>query len=192
VWRAGDAVLYRDVWLGRVIGAVCVRLVEASDDHVVGWIASGAGAARAAERPTPRRIAARAVEPVPGGWFGHGSLLLYRFGAAHSLRLYWRDDGTFAGWYGNLERPWQETRLGWDIRDQILDVWNGGDGWRWKDEDEFAEAVEIGLIQGDEAREIRAEGERVMRETVLPTGWEDFQPDPNWAVPELPAGWDVV
>jgi len=25
-----------------------------------------------------------------------------------------------------------------------------------------------------------------------PTGWEDFQPNPSWPLPELPPGWDAA
>jgi hypothetical protein len=56
--------------------------------------------------------------------------------------------------------------------------------WRWKDEDELADAVYAGRV--DEAA-VRTEAERVLAERPWPTGWEDFRPDPTWPIPELPA-----
>jgi hypothetical protein len=65
-----------------------------------------------------------------------------------------------------------------------------------KDKDEFQEAQELGLISPERAKEMRAEGESVVRmllsgESVF-NGWEHWQPDPAWKIPTLPEGWDRV
>lgn len=190
--RPGDVAVYRDVLDGRVFFAIPARVVVRDAAGLVSWFASGSPVARPATRQSPAQLAAGAWEPVESRWGGHGILHRYRYGDAHSLRVFWNDDGTFRGWYGNLEQPWVPSRFGFDTRDHILDVWNDGRGWHWKDEDEFAEAIELGLFTLEEADAVRGEGERVMRETMLPTGWEDWRPDPGWPVPELPKGWDVV
>jgi hypothetical protein len=59
--------------------------------------------------------------------------------------------------------------------------------WSWKDEDEFEEAVGLGLFTSEQAGEIRAKGERVigLLPDLLPTGWEDWLPDPAWAADML-------
>jgi hypothetical protein len=61
---------------------------------------------------------------------------------------------------------------------------------QWKDEDELEAATRQGRVTADEARALRAEGERVVAERPWPTGWEDFRPDPAWTTPSLPDGWD--
>ncbi|MDP2920648.1 MAG: hypothetical protein Q8O43_10590 [Dehalococcoidia bacterium] len=66
----------------------------------------------------------------------------------------------------------------------------------WKDEDEFEEAIALGLISPAKARELRAEGERVVRllqsgKSIF-SGWENWRPDPRWQVPVLPEGWDIL
>ena len=92
----------------------------------------------------------------------------------------------------NLEAAWQPFALGFDTEDHILDIWVERDGtWRWKDEDELEVALETGFVTPEEAAAIRAEGERVVAEWPFPTGWEDWEPDPSWPVPRLPAGWDA-
>jgi hypothetical protein len=62
----------------------------------------------------------------------------------------------------------------------------------WKDQEEFAEVVQLGVFTHVEAAAIRAEGQRVIDtlDTLLPTGWESWKPDPSWPLPTLPTGWD--
>ena len=38
----------------------------------------------------------------------------------------------------------------------------------------------------DEVTKIRRVGEEVPAEWPFPTGWESWEPDPTWTVPELP------
>jgi predicted RNA-binding protein associated with RNAse of E/G family len=66
--------------------------------------------------------------------------------------------------------------------------------WRWKDEDELADAVAFGLIAQEYADEIRAEGERVVRmfeswDPPFSDAWEDWRPDASWPIPALPEDW---
>jgi predicted RNA-binding protein associated with RNAse of E/G family len=102
-----------------------------------------------------------------------------------------RRRGRFAGWYVQLEAPWQPFRLGFDTQDHELDIWIATDGaWQWKDEHELDVAVELGFFVPEQAAAFRAEGERVIAEWPFPTGWEEWQPDLSWPLPSLPADWD--
>lgn len=65
--------------------------------------------------------------------------------------------------------------------------------WRWKDEEDLADAVEKDLLSSG-ADAIRAEGERVI--ALIKSGkppfdraWSAWRP-PDWPVPKLPVGWD--
>ena len=63
------------------------------------------------------------------------------------------------------------------MTDQALDVLVEPDGtWRWKDEDDLAEAQALEIWTADEAAAIRAEGERVIAVRPWPTGWESWRP----------------
>ncbi len=126
-------------------------------------------------------------------------LQLLEPGAAHAIHLWWlAPDWQFAGWYVNLQEPFLRTELGLDYMDHMLDIVIDPDlSWRWKDEDEIAEAVSIGLVTQDWADEVRREGERVIgrleaRQSPFRDGWEHWRPDPDWPLPELPEGWDDI
>ena len=121
-------------------------------------------------------------------------------GAAHSVLVLWLPGfSRFLRWYVNLEEPLHRTPIGFDYMDMALDIVITEDQteWKWKDEDEFQEAQDHGLIGRDQARQIREEGRRVL-ETMQAGGppfndrWQHWRPDPSWPVPTLPAGWDRV
>jgi hypothetical protein len=101
----------------------------------------------------------------------------------------WNDaSDEFAGYYINLQAPLRRTPIGYDSFDHVLDIVVAPDrSWRWKDEDEFEEAIQLGLLTPNEAADIRAEGERVIADlpSLLPTGWENWRPDPHWLVSAL-------
>jgi len=124
---------------------------------------------------------------------GAGQLRLSRAHEPFSVHLFRHPDGSFRGWYLNLEQPQTRTALGFDFEDELLDIWiEPGSEPRWLDEEELEEAVRRGVFSAARAAEIRANGERVLAERPWPTGWEKWQPDPGWQAPDLPPGWDVL
>jgi hypothetical protein len=133
-------------------------------------------------------------------WTGGDALLLAVPGAGHAALARWTPPPrAFAGWYINLQEPLRRTAVGFDTLDLALDVEVASDrsSWRWKDEDAFAEAVALGLIDPERAQAIRAEGERaigLMRAGRPPfeVTWEDWTSDPGWPAPQLPAGWEIA
>ena len=97
------------------------------------------------------------------------------------------------GWYVNLEEPQVPTSRGFDFEDELLDVWVpfGGEP-ELLDEDELAEAVQRGFLSREREAQIYAKAERIVADPPWPTGWEDWQPEAGWQVPDLPPGWDVL
>ena len=96
----------------------------------------------------------------------------------------------------NLEEPWQETPLGFDTTDHLLDIWVDPDRtWRWKDEDHLAEAVEIGLFTQEKADAVRSEGSSAIErieawKPPFSENWEQWRPGKAWPLPQIRAGWD--
>ena len=57
-------------------------------------------------------------------------------------------------------------------------------GWEWKDEDELAEAVCVGLVTQAQADSYYAEGKRAIerleaRRSPFGEGWEEWRPTPH-------------
>ncbi len=118
-------------------------------------------------------------------------------GDRHSYAWFRKEDGSCL-WYVNLE-SYERTSIGIDYQDHMLDIVIQPDltTWRWKDEDELAEAITLGFVSQAQADEIRAEGQRALarleaRSSPFGDGWERWTPDPAWPMPELPANWHAI
>ena len=169
-------------------------MVADDGDRFVLYLAPGTEACRWVAIPTAaissvdvRRASAPARLAVTS------ILSLTQRGASHSLWHFWDEQWNFVCWYVQLHTPVVEANGGFELTDQALDVLVEPDGsWRWKDEDDFAEAQALGIFTPEEAAAVRAEGERVVEAKPWPTGWEGWTADPVWETSALPDGWDVV
>lgn len=99
-------------------------------------------------------------------------------------------------WYINLQTPLQQTAIGFDSTDHVLDLVIAADGssWRWKDLDEFEQAVSRGFVSPEQEAAIRAAGENALAlaRAALPPFDEEFlrfRPDPAWRPASLSSGW---
>src|SRR5205085_851562 len=110
-----------------------------------------------------RSVAAGTDRTVPQPRQHNRVVWIAPFDQAHMLGLFWnveRDE--FVGYYVNLQEPLRKSSaMCFDSFDHTLDIVIAPDSsWRWKDSDELDFAVELGLHNATEARQIRAEGER--------------------------------
>jgi hypothetical protein len=192
--RPGDALVLRYFKYGGLCGALPLSVLDdwafaLAPGARVRWAAVGGRNVR--EVPARERFSSSDWGSVDMTWDGEGVVIVGRPGRAHSIWHFW-EGADFAGWYVNLEAPWQPSAVGFDTEDHDLDLWIEPDGsWRWKDEDELEIAVEAGLYTLEQAAAFRGEGERVLEEWPFPTGWEKARPDASRS-PKLPESWDVV
>ena len=189
-----DSLLLRHVVHGRVVAAFPSTVVEKTAETLVACIAPGTPIVYPRGRDTDGNLVTSDQWGVERrSWFGPVGLELTPLGRRHSIRHFRRQDGSFRGWYVNLQAPLTESRLGFDTTDWQLDLWipEGGEA-QWKDEEDLARALELGLMTLEEGQVAREEAERVLEEWPFPTGWEDWQPDPRWTAPALPEDWHVV
>jgi hypothetical protein len=200
MWSSGDLVVLRYRSMdGRFRSGRPLRVIEHGDEQLVAYLAEGTLVAMPVLadgrglRDVPldeRWLHPRATRIRP--WHGTDLVLIFPRDRAYSLWLF-REAGTFRGWYVNLEDRHVFGERTIDTRDGVLDIWVPAETGapQWKDEDELEAAAVQSRVTPEEARAIRAEGERVIAERPWPTGWEDFRPDPSWAIPALPDAWDA-
>jgi hypothetical protein len=200
MWSSGDPAQLRWVHDGRVSRVLPVTVVADEPRSTQLFIPSGTpiraraapdGTPIARELPYRERFAGpwRLADDV---WSGHNVLMLTPRAAAHSFWAHWDESWRFGGWYVNLQEPLRPSRFGWDMADNVLDVEIEPDlsGWRWKDEDELREAVEVGRFTEADAAELYAEGERAIatlerREWPFDRDRSGWRPDPSWSPPQL-------
>jgi hypothetical protein len=188
---------------GKVWGAVPFIVVQDKPELTVLYMSDGA-ITKMPSKPDGGRV--KASDRVTSTWIlqdrDWNKLSLLRLNipnSMYSVLVFWNAaDMSFRSWYINLEEPLRRTAFGFEFLDQWLDVIINPDlsGWHWKDEDEFQEAIDLGLISKEKAAHFRAEGERVanwIQSGQSPfNGWEKWRPDPSWQTPVLPEGWDVL
>ena len=193
-WRQGDVVVRRDLWDGKLWYASAAIVVEDSPRRRVLYSPPGSQAV----------VPANPVETFfeelrDGRWrlektvrYNH-SLVIARPEKLHSVGLFWDDDWNFLSWYVNLEEPWRRSDFGFDTCDLILDVVVAPDrsDWKWKDEDQLALAMNLGLVNTVKAGTLREEGRRVATDamrgnTPFNEGWERWRPPAGWKPPRLP------
>jgi Protein of unknown function (DUF402) len=169
MWSEGDLILRREIrndgwaWMqSRVL------VVRDEPELLVTYLAEG----------TPFEFPpGPEVHPWAGraAWSGHGVLMLHRPDEMHAIWVFW--DGPnrdFAGWYVNLQEPFRRTAEGYDTQDLELDIWiPAGGTWQLKDSDLLDLRVQEGRFTQDQARAIRAEGDRVIAELEAGRRWWD-------------------
>ncbi|MBK3585799.1 DUF402 domain-containing protein, partial [Streptomyces sp. MBT57] len=174
-WAPGDQILWRYRDNGRAHRAqggppvhICrpVTVVQDTAELLAVWMAPGTECVRPvladgtqvhaeplATRYTAPRTTARST------WFGAGVLKLARPGDPWSVWLFWDRGWLFRNWYVNLEEPHTRWSGGVDSEDHFLDISVHPDrSWKWLDEDEFAQAQHVGLMDPATAARVREAG----------------------------------
>lgn len=204
-WPRGAHILWRYRANGAAHPHICrpVTVVRDSPELLAVWVAPGTVCVRPELADgTPvhlEPLATRYTKPRTTAltrWFGTGVLKLARPGEPWSVWLFWEGEWRFKNYYVNLEAPLERWEGGVDSEDHFLDISVHPDGsWGWRDEDEFAEAQRVGLMDAVQAKRVREAGESAIEAveawgSPFADGWERWRPDPAWSVPELPSDWD--
>jgi len=193
--RVGNPVLLRSIYRGNVRWCWPHRYVGEWDGRKGIYVAPGSSG-KLMKRAVGKSYVDHWVTDAPAfdwNWDSTHVLRFMRAGDAHTVELFWDLDWQFLGWYVNLQAPLEIHGSFFDTTDWALDVTVDPDGtWAWKDEDDFARKIELGVLDAAAAAAIRAEGERVVEERPWPTGWEGWRPPEGWGPLPLPEDWDVV
>jgi hypothetical protein len=197
-WKTGDAIVLRGVWHSKFWWACPATIVHDTPELIALFWRAGTPNRVPATRPTPRDLLSNEMELIPHQWVDTDVLMLVTPGAVHSVNLMWEaGQAKVRCWYVDLLEPLRRTSIGFDSMDHLLDVVINADrsGWRWKDEDEFEQAVALGVYTKEEADAIRAEGEQVIARfqagrSPFWDDWEKWTPPVRWEIPSLPDEWD--
>jgi len=198
-WKPGAPVVYRGVWRRKLWWATVVTVVQDDPELTALYWPAGTPEKLPAKRLSPRDLLSQEqVELVDRTWVDTDVLVLATPGAAHAVCAMWEEGQTgLRCWYVDLQAALRRTVMGFDTRDHLLDIVISPDRseWRWKDEDEFSEAVGLGVFSPEEAQAIRAEGQRVIElleagSSPFRDGWETWCPPAGWEIPAFPENWD--
>jgi hypothetical protein len=199
--EAGDQVAVRYLWDGRITHGRPMTVVADTDDVVALYLAPGT---RCKSCTVPASNEAWVATLLAGSWslsdhtwLHNRVLMLIRPDEWFSVWGLWSDMGEPRSWYVNFEVPMVRSPVGFDGKDLQLDIVIGLDGsWSWKDEAEYVEMIDLGLITPEEEARVAAASDDVIQ--MLESGdhwwleWRHWAPDPAWAIPELREGWDRV
>jgi predicted RNA-binding protein associated with RNAse of E/G family len=201
----GATAVVRGVLRGRSWYEQAVRIVESGVSSVTAARWPGAATREisfyaqslATGEPALREAARDALvrgdwQLVSSAWKWTGVLERVVFGRWFSVSQMFEPDGALRCWYVNFQRPPTWRPDGWDTSDLALDLVVDPDGTRrWKDEDEYAHYLRLGLITDAERASVDAAREEAIAliearaDLFAETARRRWRPDPAWATPSL-------
>jgi hypothetical protein len=203
-WEPGTTIEWVYEGPGRHADKPNVRpmtVVRDDADGLVAWLAPGTPLLRPVlvdgrEMRTAGPVAMFTEERVLklDVWRGTGILKASPAGKPWSVWYFWDADGTFSGWYVNLEREhvrdWAARRT--STFDHVLDLWIHPDRTiEWKDEDELEGAVSAGRFSAAEAERIVADAHAAIRDieawaSPFSDDWQFWSAPAAWRLPVAP------
>lgn len=206
-WEPGTQIQW--IYLGRRHGVPNVRpmtVVEHDEDRLIAWLAGGTPLIKPV-LPDGREVRTAGLAEMFVGprvaelatWRGTGVLKVAPAGKPWSIWHFWKPDGSFSGWYVNLETPHERDLAARTTKteDLVLDLWVTPDRTVVrKDEDELTMALKVGKFDEARVAEIESYADAAEQEIRLwgppfSEDWQHWHPDPSWPLPPAPAGYDV-
>ena len=199
-WSSGENATLRGVG-SKVFWAYPTIVVQDTVDVIALYMPAGVLGKDTDHKPTPKELlSAEKINIADCQWNRTDVLFLIVPGDSFSTYIMW-ETGTknLDCWDINLQEPIRRTEIGFDTMDNMLDVVISPDmtEWKWKDDDEFAEAQKVGFYSLEKAREIWAEGEKAIKFVTSERRsfyekWKHWQPNPSWKIPKLSKHWNEI
>jgi predicted RNA-binding protein associated with RNAse of E/G family len=215
VFEAGQTVVRRDVFRGRMWSAQALRVVRDTPEALIvacrpgaeglaptTWIASLLNGGGDGRQQALLDLASGDWRLASWRWRSTVLLLWNPPGTYFSVNAFYdpADNHRLDRWYVNFQRPWRRTAIGFDTFDLLVDLVVAPDrsGWVWKDEDEYAQARRLGVVsEADHAAVEAARGQVVAMiehgdgPFASEAGWDRWHSDPSWPAPVLPPAVDL-
>ncbi len=199
-FEPGSVAVRRNVFHGKVRSAWPTRVVHDTGEEIA-WVC-WTGTELLAEtswRSADRSQRDSLSELVTGEWSLSTSVLwdvtMLGFQLPEtwfSVLLFFEPSGEIGIWYVNFEQPYRRTPIGFDTWDHMIDLVFYPDGTHhWKDEDEYAQGRQLGLVTDAEHTEIERARDQALAMFEQRTGpfeerWLTWRRDPAWPLPVLP------
>lgn len=186
---------------GQLQAALPMHVVQDGPKLVVAWLAPGTQimywALPDGRDPRVLPVSERfttALSTAERTWQGHGVLRVIPIAEPYQVIHFWNHDGTFAGWYVNLEAPKIRSGARLDTVDWHLDLWISAEGTpTWKDEDEAQAAVAAGHFRQQDLDRAWSTGQAIVdRLGDWPSvigDWRAFTAPAEWTALKLPGDW---
>ena len=189
-FKPGETIETREVWRGKTGEQRIAIVIEDSNELIALYTDPGSEALVAVDATgVQMRMPVSDWRLEPTNRFTLGILALHVPGSQHSLLVIFDPPPQFGRWYINLESDLARTERGFEYEEHVLDIVVEADmsTWRWKDEDELEEALELGLFTPEQAAEFRAEGERALewllsRRPPYDRDWLSWRPPIEWGI----------
>jgi hypothetical protein len=183
MWSRGDVVVARNVWYGLVRTATPGFVVADEPGQLALWVPRGTPF----DAPEPRGVPTEWT--LGRGQWADDSLVVHHWGEPW-IATHVRPPEGSPWWYVDVVDSVRRTEDGVDYRDLLIDV-AVEDGIRLLDEDELAEAVELGVLSSDEARAAERVAADVVQlaergEAPFDGRWDGWGPPAEWGIPSLP------
>lgn len=206
MWRPGDVIAWRGIANGRPWHIQSGIVVRDRPDEIV--IATMPGSESVMEKSCAEKGKAgkrrwefkeHGWELARSAWHTNRVLVITEPEKYYSIMLFWNHErNEFLGYYVNFQLPFKRSHCGIDTLDLDLDIDTEPDlSYRWKDEDDYQLAIDNGGILPEWVQGIEAAKPEILerienRRYPFDGSWLDWKPDPNWSLPKLPEGWDVI
>ncbi|MBD0688737.1 DUF402 domain-containing protein [Streptomyces sp. CBMA123] len=197
LFPAGSTAVRRDVVGGRIWTAMPYTVLADDGATLTLTARPGTESLAPASWTTSRRhgdVAARrrGLDDLATGrweldhWTWRDTVVIGRFtaGEPYSVHRFLSPEGRPLCWYVNFELPYLRTAIGIDTFDLYLDLVVTPDlaSHTWKDEDEYAEARRLGVIDDATHRQVDRARDQALAQLHDRTG--PFAPDPEaWTLP---------
>jgi hypothetical protein len=201
-FKPGQTIVHRDIWEGKIWSANPGIVIQDTEDILTVYRPYGivskrhTGLTGGDVTGIDRRDKKWTL--IDSTWNNLSNIRLNIPGEPYSVLIFRNKNDNKPYWYINLEKTISRVNLYVNYTDFFLDLIIKPDlnSWYWEDEDELKKAVELGMISSKHSENLYAKGAEV-RDLIMSgksvfNEWINWRPDPEWKVPVLPEGWDII
>ena len=206
MWKHGDVIVWREYHKKRLWHAKAVFVVNDSPGEIVSSVIPGAECIAEEHYARKKKKGKRRWDFKNEDWqlekfewLENRVLAITEPEKYYSIMLFWNHaSDTFLGYYVNFQSPTIRHHDGIESLDLDLDINIEPDlTFNWKDEDDYQNAIDHGLITPEWIQQIEAAKPEIFeklekRQYPFDGSWLDWKPDPGWMPPKLPANWDKM